>query len=202
MNGRDQYIYRILADLESRSDVSQRVIAKRAGIALGLANLLMRELVQNGWVRAVKVRRNGVRYVLTRKGLARKTELSREHFQSSVRLYAETRDRIRASFARLSSEWPSNGGVPDKRVVFYGTGDVAEIGYVCLHESDLTLVGAIDDCGRQRFFGLPLHSCELGLPPFPSVPFEKIVVMSLAEAEPIRRKLGAMGVAADRVFWI
>jgi len=203
VNEHERHIHRIFTEIESRERLSQRSLARELGIALGLTNLLVRDLVRKGWVKAVRIRPNQVRYLLTPRGMLKKARLSREYLRNSIKFYAETRDRIRGSFAILSAEWPPNGGGPvEKRIVFYGTGDVAEIGYLCLQETDLSLVGVIDDCGRRQFFGLPLQSPGDGDGTLRSLGFDKIVVMSFEEKHGIRRKLEMLGITASRVFWI
>lgn len=206
MSPRDnQHVREILNVLEQDPTVSQRSLASRVGIALGLANLLLKRLVVNGWVRIVRVRPNRVRYFLTPAGIAEKARMSRNYLQYSVRFYGEARDRIRDSFATLSAEWlvEDPPGVAQKRIVFFGTSEVAEIGYICLQETDLQLVGVIDDRSRHRFFGVPVHS-ETDLRPdgINGQPFGRLVVMSFTEADSILRTLDQVGFPKHRVFWI
>jgi DNA-binding MarR family transcriptional regulator len=47
---RDDYARRILAEIEAGRGASQRSLARSAGIALGLTNLVLRKLVRKGWV--------------------------------------------------------------------------------------------------------------------------------------------------------
>lgn len=204
----NQHVREILNVLEQDPTVSQRSLASRVGIALGLANLLLKRLVVNGWVRMVRVRPNRVRYFLTPAGIAEKARMSRNYLQYSVRFYGEARDRIRDRFATLSAEWPPDNsddhrGPSPKRIVFFGTSEVAEIGYICLQETDLQLVGVIDDRSRRRFFGIPVHS-EVDLTPdgINGQPFGRLVVMSFTEADSILRTLDQVGFPKHRVFWI
>jgi hypothetical protein len=59
---RDDYVRRILAEVEAGRGVSQRSLARSAGIALGLTNLVLRNLVRKGWVRITRVKANRVKY--------------------------------------------------------------------------------------------------------------------------------------------
>lgn len=201
----NQHVREILNALDQDPTVSQRSLASRVGIALGLTNLLLKRLVVNGWVRMVRVRPNRVRYFLTPAGIAEKARMSRNYLQYSVRFYGEARDRIRDSFATLSAEWPvdDHRGPAQKRIVFFGTSEVAEIGYICLQETDLQLVGVIDDRSRRRFFGIPVHA-ETDLRPdgISGQPFGRLVVMSFTETDSIVRTLDQVGFPKNRVFWI
>lgn len=208
----EQHTHRILTELEAGNGISQRSLSRNVGIALGLTNLLIRRLVRKGWVRVIHIKPNRVKYLLTPTGIAEKTRMSRQALQNSVRFYLDARDRIHERFSTLSAEWPpdANGleGAGAKRIVFYGAGEVAEIGYICLHGTDLSLVGVVDDKKEDRepersFFGLPVQGVgdlALGGPDLPS--FDRLVVMSFGDPEGTRARLQKVGFPPERVFWI
>ena len=196
------YTRRILTEIESGQQVTQRALSKELGIALGLTNLLIRRVVKKGWVKVVNIKPNRVSYLITPAGISEKAQLTKAYFENTARLYSETRDRIRESFQVLSASWESNGHA-DKRIVFYGAGEVAEIGFISLQGTDLSLVGVVDDARSAPFFGLALHRPEdLRPTDLNGVPFDRLVVMSFRKAEQIRPKLDAIGFPAERVFWI
>jgi DNA-binding MarR family transcriptional regulator len=204
----DQFTHRILTEIEADNRVSQRSLSSDLGIALGLTNLLVRRLVHKGWVRIVRMKPNRVRYLLTPAGIAEKARMSRVALQNSIRFYVDARDRIRERFATLSKALPGDGhgfddGPVAKRIVFFGSGEVAEVGYVCLQGTDLHLVAVIDDQGRERFFDVPvydpalLHATDIN-----GRPFGRLVVMSFGETDKIRAQLEALAIPPGRVFWI
>ncbi len=201
MTSHDEYTHRILSQLENGDGVSQRTLSRSLGIALGLTNLLVRKLVHRGFIRIIHVKPNRVRYLLTPAGIAEKARMSREILEHNVRFYKQARDRIRESFEQLSAE--CDGAAPHgKRIVFFGGGEVAEIGYICLQGTDLQLVGVVDD-ERVGFFGVPVHPAGwLEGQVRTEEAFDRLVVMSFGEAEPVRARLDAAGVPPDRVFWI
>jgi len=185
--------------------VSQRSLSRDLGIALGLTNLLIRRLVRRGWVRVIRIKPNRVRYLLTPAGLAEKARMSRNALQDSMRFYTEARDRISQRFDQLSTDCQGElEGNGQKRIVFFGAGEVAEIGYICLQGTDLRLVGVVDDKPRKaRFFDLPVRDAgELRARDVGGVGFERLVVMSFGRLEEIREKLEAVGFPHERVFWI
>jgi DNA-binding MarR family transcriptional regulator len=190
----------ILLELEADQAASQRRLARRLGIAVGLTNLLLRRIVANGWVQVVQIKRNQVRYLLTPSGVAAKAWLTRECLQSTLEFYREARQHVRERLAELSAALDATGG--QKRLVFYGTGDIAEIGYVSLQETDLQLVAVIDAARGKPFFGVPVHSPDhLTADALSGLVFDRVVVMSFADAE-ITVSLQRAGVASHRVFWI
>ena len=65
---------RLLEEVESSSEVSQRQLAGQLNIALGVANLIVRTLVRKGYLRASKVHWKRWVYVLTPAGIAHKVQ--------------------------------------------------------------------------------------------------------------------------------
>lgn len=198
----DEHTRRLLDELDSAEPVSQRAISRNLGIALGLTNLLIRRYVTKGLVRVLEIKPNRVRYLLTPAGIAEKARLSQAAFQNSVERYRAARDRVQAAFSQISLDWPE-GAAGRKPIVFYGTGEVAEIGYICLQQTDLELVAAIDDQQRHRFFDVPVclaSSLPGGLPP--DAAGARILVMSLAQSDEIRRHLASLGPQGEHATWI
>jgi DNA-binding MarR family transcriptional regulator len=197
----DLHTRQLLAQVEAGNGHSQRSLSRELGIALGLTNLLLRRVVRKGWVKATNIQRNRVRYLITPAGIAEKARISREYLASSIKLYSEARARIQRLLSGLSRDWPSQ--LPDKSVVFFGAGEVAEIGYVCLYETDLRLVGVVDNTRTTPFFGIPVHTVDhlspLGVD---GVPYGRIIVMSFADDAAIRQMLDARGIPSELVEWI
>ena len=200
----EHHTRRLLDAVESDHGVSQRSLARELGIALGLTNLLIKRLVRKGWVRVIHIKPNRVRYLLTPAGIAEKSRMSRAYFHASVHFYRQTRDRIQEQFSALSTGWPHDvtPGLR-KRIVFYGAGEVAEIGYICLAETDLQLVGVADITPTKPFFGLsvcaPEHFSGLALK---GQPFDRLVVMSFRNPDELQTEILALRVPLDRVFWL
>jgi DNA-binding MarR family transcriptional regulator len=202
-----EHTRKILDKIESGHPVSQRTLAKELGIALGLTNLLVRRIVSKGWVKITSVKPNRISYLITPAGVAEKQRITRAYFSNTVRLYTETRERIRERLHALSTEWPApvhrNGGAAEKRIVFYGAGEVAEIGYISLQGTDLRLVGIVDDVKRGSFFGLPVSAPEqLGAMRINDESFDFVVVMTFRRAFEVRARLEAEAFPPERVVWL
>lgn len=194
------YVRTLLVEIEADGAVSQRRLAQRLGIALGLTNLLLRRITARGWVKVVHMRPNRVRYLLTPSGLAAKARLTRKYLTTTLQFYATARERVRERFAELSAELDAAGS--SKRIVFYGAGEVAEIGYVSLQETDLQLTGVIDSHRTKPFFGVPVYPPErMQAMRTDGHPFDRLVVMSF-ETGALPKALAKLGVSADEVFWI
>jgi DNA-binding MarR family transcriptional regulator len=195
MDAHRQYEHQILNAIDTSQSVSQRSLASSLGIALGLTNLLVRRLVGKGWVRVTRAHSNRVGYSLTPAGITEKARLSRLSLQHAIRFYKTARVRIRESLSTV--------GGPDTRIVFYGTGDVAEIAYVCLQETSLRLVAAVADTKTREFFGVPVYAVDnLSDGKIGETPFDRVVVVSFENQERSRATLEAHGVAPERVHWL
>jgi hypothetical protein len=133
--------------------------------------------------------------------------MTRQYLSTSLTFYVEARDRIRSRFDVLSATWdagaePTATGDRQKRIVFYGRGEVSEIGYVCLQGTDLTLVAVVDD-KLQHFFGVPVcRRDELGPEDVGGRPYDRVVVMSFENLSNLRKHLVRRGIPEDRVFWV
>lgn len=203
----DRYTHQILARIEEDSPVTQRTLARELGIALGLTNLLIHRLVKKGYVRLASIDRQRMRYFITPEGAAEKARMSKAFLENTLHLYTETRQRIRSSLDRLSSEWndadAAASGCAEKKVVFYGAGDVAEIAYVSLQGSDLRLVGVVDDKSAAVFFGLPVHPpARLTTSGLDGERFGRVIVTSVRHADAIQERLQSIGLDENRLFFL
>lgn len=194
-----EYDHQILQAIASGERVTQRSLAGQLGVALGLTNLLIRRLVAKGYVKMAGMGTRHVRYLMTPAGweaLGRATRLSLEN---TVHLYTQTREQIRTSLTAISRDCLAGPG-GGKPVVFYGAGDVAEIAYVSLQGTDLTLVGVVDDRRRGRFFHLTISSPDgLRADAVDGLPYTRVVVTSLRHAEAILRRATECGVHPERI---
>jgi len=122
--------------------------------------------------------------------------------ENTIRLYTETRDVIRSGLSHVSAQCPVDvhGRKP---IVFYGLGDVAEIAYVSLQGTGLTLVAAVDDKRKGLFFGLPIQSSGRLSPASPdSLGPVHLVVTTLRHASTIESRLESLGVPRQRVSYL
>lgn len=191
----------ILERLEADESVSQRSLSRDLGIALGLTNLLLRQMARKGWVRLRRLKANRVRYLITPSGVAEKARLSSDYLRESIRFYSDARNRLRTLFAPLTAE--ATGASAPLRVVFWGAGEVAEIAFVCLQDSGVVLVGVIDDhrVGR-RFFGhevKPSQSvtgCDLA-----GEAFDRLIVFAV-DPSSADAHLERVGIDQERVLFV
>lgn len=193
--------HQILEEIDASADVSQRRLSANLGIALGLTNSLLKGLVRRGWVRMSRVKRQRVRYLLTPTGLAEKARLSRQALQQALDRYRTARMHVHEMFAKTSAGWDA-GAAGVKPVVFYGSGELAEIGFICLQETDLTLVAVVDTCDRTRFFDVPTFAPDRVADALELAgPQARVLVMAAVRSESLERALAAIGEPARNAVW-
>ena len=148
--------------------LTQRALAERLGVALGLTNLYLKRLATKGYIKVTDfgkkpAARKRLRYLITPKGLSEKTRLTYEYMNRSVTLYRLARATLRSALAHL----PEHGL---KRIALYGTGEAAELAYLTLKEFGLEPVGVFAARGEGRFLGWPVRDVrELATEPFDAV---------------------------------
>lgn len=195
----DEHIGRILQAIE-RGPVSQRALSRDLGIALGLTNLLVRRLATRGLIRVARIKPRRVRYLLTPAGIAEKTRMSQVMLRRAVDRFRVARGRVQETFETVSRSWPNEADV--KPVMFYGSGEMAEIGFVCLQDSDLELVGVFDDAGKGRFFGVAVHTPDSLSPSLlAAAGHARLIVMSLRDRDVLARQIACTGIPPESVFW-
>jgi DNA-binding MarR family transcriptional regulator len=135
----------LLSEIEQEETLSQRELASRLGIALGLVNSYLKNLVAKGYVRITSFPKNRYGYLLTPQGLAEKSRLAYQHLSYFTNLYQIARQDYLALFRSLHTS-----GI--RRISFCGVDETAEIAYLSLREIGLELVEVMDDQHAGELF--------------------------------------------------
>lgn len=154
MNLQGQRDLILLTEVERDGAVTQRSLASKLGVALGLTNLYLKRLARKGYIKITTIPSHRVRYLLTPQGFAEKSRLTYLYMEYSLSHYRDMRARLR----EVLSNSAKNG---TKRVVIYGTGELAEMAYLSLREMHLTLVGFVDDNQQEAFLSYPVWPPEV-----------------------------------------
>lgn len=180
----------LLSEISGEEPLSQRELSRRLGIAVGLVNSYLKNLVAKGFVRVKDFPSNRYAYLLTPQGIAEKSRLAYQHLSYFTSLYTVARQDYFDLFRRLE-----DAGV--REVAFCGVDEVAEVAYLSLQETGLKLVVVMDE-GRQGelFFGLPVVSIADGLRKAGA----PVVISSLKRRDEIAHLLLGLGVASGRIF--
>jgi DNA-binding MarR family transcriptional regulator len=192
MDRHDARALEILNAIEEGRPLSQRALAERLGIALGLVNLYLRRLTRKGYVKIVEfpakpAARKRLQYLLTPKGLTEKSRLAYQHMVYSLNLFRRTRETLRDSLALLVAQ-----GL--KRVALYGPGDAAELAYLTLKEFGLEPVGVFAPAAGGEFLGFAVQAVDDLRPE----DVDAVIVATFERPEADVDGLVARGMAAGR----
>jgi DNA-binding MarR family transcriptional regulator len=137
----------ILGEIASDKTLTQRDLSNKLGIALGLVNSYIKNLIKKGFIKVTSMPPRKYVYLLTPAGLTEKTRLTYQLLKDYNRIFREARASLKRLFAEIGAE-----GV--QRVVFAGTDEVAEIAYITLQEIGIELTGVVDiENTGQNFYG-------------------------------------------------
>lgn len=179
----------LLNELDRDAGATQRTLATKLGVALGLTNLYLKRLARKGYIKITTIPRNRIQYLLTPQGFAEKSRLTYLYMQYSLSHYRDMRARLRDTLSRATEK-----GV--KRVVIYGTGELAEMAYLSLREMNLTLVGFVDDGERDSFLSYPVWRPEAIV----GWEFDAVLLADLEQTAQHAEKLGQYHVPDGKVL--
>jgi DNA-binding MarR family transcriptional regulator len=182
----------ILTAIEEGVPLTQRALAQRLGVALGLTNLYLKRLAGKGFI---KIRefptkpyaRKRLRYILTPKGVGEKARLTYEYMGHSLHLFRRTRDNLRDAMSQLSQ----NGM---KRIALCGAGEAAELAYLTLKEFGLEPVGVFAGDGGGQFLGLPVRPVS----ELPGADVDGIVIATFEKPDRHLAELVRMGIPSQK----
>src|SRR5438552_7846133 len=134
---------KLLEAVAQNSRVTQRSLATKLGIALGLTNIYLRRLVRKGYIKCVNVQSNRITYLITPRGIAEKARLTYEFMDYSLHLFGEVRQHLRGVLQECAAA--------GRRVAICGRGEAAEIAYLSLREAGLEPVAIFDQSNGPEF---------------------------------------------------
>lgn len=181
--------FQLLTEVADEQPVSQRELANRLGIALGLVNSYIKNFVAKGYIRIKNYPSNRYAYLLTPQGIAEKGRLAYQHVQYFTSLYTVTRQDYLALFNRLA-------GLGVKRVVFCGVDEVTEIAWLSMREAGLELTDVMDDRNiGSDFMDWKVVSLSHGL----LAGCQTVIITSVKRSEQLRSSLIELGAGAETI---
>ena len=140
----------VLGAVESEESLTQRHLARELGVALGLANALVKRCVRKGYIKIKEVPAGRYTYYLTPKGFSEKSRLTAEYLTSSLSFFR----RARSETAELIGQAQARGW---RRVALAGASELAEIASLAARDADLELTVVLDPRdNRPSIGGIPI----------------------------------------------
>lgn len=137
MDRDNQMILSLLTALEGDPNLTQKDLATRYGVAVGLVNSYLKRVIYKGYIKTKQLERRRLQYLLTPTGIKEKSRLTFEFLKYSYQYIHQVRNKVRDLLIPLIKQGKIN-------IVFYGSGEIAELAYLAVREVKANLVAIID----------------------------------------------------------
>jgi len=183
----------ILDELSRNDSLTQRDLSSSLGVALGLVNSYIKNLIAKGYITVKAIPPKRYAYYLTPKGFAEKTRLTYDLLHDYTRVYREARKNLKKLFHELQAD-----GM--KSILFAGVDEVAEIAYISLQETTMVFAGVVDDgkAAGEMFFGKIIQPIQNAH----DMRYDCIVVTSYLKRDAIYKKLIDSGIEKESIKMI
>lgn len=180
----------LLTEVDKTPVVTQRQLSLKVGIALGLTNVLLRNMVQKGYLRVSNASWKRRLYSLTPEGLAHKLRLTKGYISRVLYHYQSVRQTLREQMEYLEVN-------EESRVAVYGTNEFAELVFLGLRELGIEEIDVYspDNPAVRRFLGMPV----LDVSAIQSKDYDKVIVAVMDGSEVLNAELFDLGVPPRKV---
>ena len=180
----------MLSEVEEEPDVTQRQLSARLGIALGLTNVLLKNLIQRGYVRVSNASWKRRLYTLTPDGFGRRVRLMVNYVQQVLDHYQRVRLTLREQLEPL-------GLNKESRIAIYGSGQLAELVYLGLKELGIEEIEVFEEDAvtDKSFLGMPVQDASI----IQFREFDRVVLTTLRGSDESRKCLEKHGVPPGKL---
>ncbi len=127
----------ILEEIAKDPDATQAGLATHLGVAIGTINWHLKRLIAKGYIKARRVERRKLRYIITPEGVSLRAHMTLDYIQNSFRLYRLVRQRVSEQLVQVRQ-----AGYTCVRLE--GEGDVADVCRLTCLEHGMKIVDEID----------------------------------------------------------
>lgn len=147
----DEISLRILEHIHESPSITQRDLASKLGIALGLTNSYIKRLYKKGYIKIKNLTGKRIIYMLTPKGFTEKARLTLNYMARSFNYFKEIKQRIDKTYDLMVS-------LGIKEVVIWGNDELAELCYIASIGLPIKIFGVVSLNGAKKFHNLPVYS--------------------------------------------
>jgi len=119
---------KIIEEISRNKNLTQRKISKGVGLSLGMTNLILKRLVNKGYIKVKGLDRRKVQYILTPKGFAEKAKKSYRYFLKTIHSLQEMKKKIQRLILAEYQKGNTN-------FIILGDGELADIVELSLESS-------------------------------------------------------------------
>ena len=170
----------LLVAVEAEKSHSQRALAARLGVALGLTNALVKRCIKKGLVKVREAPARRYAYYLTPKGFKEKGRLTAEYLSVSLDFFRQAR----GEYGEIV-EFCQNRGW--NSIALCGSGELAEIAYLAASDAGIEIKAVVDKGkNEESFHGV---SVVQELPPLLDDGLDAVIVTSTDQPQEIFNSL-------------
>ncbi len=146
----------ILEEIAKDPDATQAGLATHLGVAIGTINWHLKRLIAKGYIKARRVERRKLRYIITPEGVSLRAHMTLDYIQNSFRLYRLVRQRVSEQLIQVRQAGFSC-------VRLEGEGDVADVCRLTCLEHGVKIVdeaGVPSLCVRELKVLVDWNGCD------------------------------------------
>ena len=177
--------FALLSEVERTPDTTQRQLAGRLDVSLGVINLLLRSVTRKGYMRMTRATWRRWFYALTPQGIMQRVRLTVAYMGQFLSRYQTVKQILREELEPLALH-------AESRVAIYGTGEFAELVYLALKDLEIEemdfFASATPD--GSKFLGMVVND----LSTLKKDRYDRVIIAELSRIEEICAELRANGI--------
>jgi DNA-binding MarR family transcriptional regulator len=193
MDREDIRTLHIIEELENNNSITQRELARKLDISLGLTNLFIKRIIRKGIFKVKTIPRHRIKYILTPSGIVEKTRLTLQYLNYSLDYYNRLKVHLKRSLKDLEDQ-------DVRKIVLFGDGEIAELLFLFLKETQIRLLAVIEDGrqGKETFYDVPVISVEA----LEGLSFDRAMITRIENAQEGVDVLVKVGVPRNKIITI
>ena len=146
-----EIILKLLDNVNKEDNITQKVAAKKIGIAVGLVNTYVKRCIQKGWVKVKNIPAHRYAYYLTPQGFSKKSQLVSEYLTDSFKLFRESKLSYQKIFLECKKKKYS-------KIVLAGISDLTEIAILVGGVGNINILGVIQTNKTKKKFSYKTYN--------------------------------------------
>ena len=146
-----EIILKLLDNVNKEDNITQKVAAKKIGIAVGLVNTYVKRCIQKGWVKVKNIPAHRYAYYLTPQGFSKKSQLVSEYLTDSFKLFRVSK----LSYQKIFLECKKKKYL---KIVLAGISDLTEIAILVGGVGNINILGVIQTNKTKKKFSYKTYN--------------------------------------------
>lgn len=189
MESKNLKTLQLLEAIAKDKATSQRELSGSLQISLGLVNSFIKRLVRKGYCKVTTIPKKRAKYILTPAGAMEKTRLTYEYIAASYQYFKAATNKVQNLYTALQREGAT-------RVIFYGTGELADIALLSMAATDIRLIDVVDpEREGEMFSGFVIKENSR----LRKSNYDIILVTTLNRHETVLNEIESVGVSTQKI---